>query len=550
MNIQTRLHRQVIAYLYFGLFSVFLIGFSGFQIYKSHQATLDDSKATIDSYISISETGIRATIGSIDVLLKQILHQSNNDSSKFKKISNSDLLVKREFLKPLLAIDFRTFDANGNLISSSEGAAPFNIADREFFIKHREQKNEELIVSTPMRGRSKAGNWIFTISRRVLSNSGKFLGIASATLEARLFDSFKNQIKLGSNTLFAVTTGSPPHFAYRSPDKGDFTGKPFTYHQALEPVVSGKEIKGVFETVSVNDKIRRLVGISHLKNSNMMIVIGRDYDEVMQAWWRQSLLFLAFTFLAILIAFILTWKHLKQSQAIRDHQLKLIGSSKLASLGEMSAGIAHEINNPLAIIDGISQQLYSLAGNPEKLTQKIDTIRKSVERISRIIKGLEKFSRSSERRSLGNHSLSKIAAEVLTLTDAKANRNNTSVKIVKDCGALIYCDDVEIEQVLINLISNSIDAVKDRRDNKWVKIDITENENAIVLRVTDSGTGIPEDLKYRIFEPFFTTKPVGKGTGLGLSIIKGILDEHSATIAVTSDSPNTCFEIRFPKKTI
>ena len=109
----------------------------------------------------------------------------------------------------------------------------------------------------------------------------------------------------------------------------------------------------------------------------------------------------------------------------------------------------------------------------------------------------------------------------------------------------MICDEVEIEQVLVNLINNAIDAVK-MRPERWVKVALFDDANSVVLRVTDSGSGIPENVRDKLFEPFFTTKKVGEGTGLGLSITKGILDELRATISVVADSPNTCFEIRFP----
>ena len=98
----------------------------------------------------------------------------------------------------------------------------------------------------------------------------------------------------------------------------------------------------------------------------------------------------------------------------------------------------------------------------------------------------------------------------------------------------------------MNLINNSIDAVKETPE-KWIKVEIYDESQTVVLRIIDSGSGIPENLRAKLFDPFFTTKPVGKGTGLGLSITKGILDEHKATIAVVDDVPNTCFEIKFPK---
>jgi PAS domain S-box-containing protein len=236
-----------------------------------------------------------------------------------------------------------------------------------------------------------------------------------------------------------------------------------------------------------------------------------------------------------------------QSEALLESQrLQIMHTAKLASLGEMAAGIAHEINNPLAIIASSVSLLPRYRENPEKLTSKIETITKSVGRISRIVRGLKKFSRSAEQTSLKTYQLAKIVNEAIVITEAKAKRQMTSMTFECKTQAEILCDEVEIEQVFINLISNAIDAVE-TTPNRWVQISLFEDEDSVVSRVTDSGTGIPINIRNKIFEPFFTTKDVGKGTGLGLSISKGILDEHKATIAVVADCPNTCFEIRFPK---
>ena len=105
---------------------------------------------------------------------------------------------------------------------------------------------------------------------------------------------------------------------------------------------------------------------------------------------------------------------------------------------------------------------------------------------------------------------------------------------------------VEIEQVVVNLISNGIDAVK-AQSEKWVRVEISEEGPFVILKVIDSGSGIPEKNRDKLFEPFFTTKPVGEGTGLGLSISKGILDDHSATIVLDVNGPHTAFVIRFRK---
>lgn len=231
---------------------------------------------------------------------------------------------------------------------------------------------------------------------------------------------------------------------------------------------------------------------------------------------------------------------------LENERSKSIRNSKLASLGEMSAGIAHEINNPLAIISGSAGLLAKFANNPEKLASKVETIQKSCERIARIVTSLRKFSRTGDKSNLQRNKISKIAREATVLTEAKSKRH--SVPVTLDCSSesQILCDDVEIEQVLVNLINNAIDAVK-RVPEKWVKVALFDDADSVVLRISDSGSGIPNNIRSKLFQPFFTTKKVGEGTGLGLSITKGILDEHNATISILANSPNTCFEIRLPR---
>lgn len=231
---------------------------------------------------------------------------------------------------------------------------------------------------------------------------------------------------------------------------------------------------------------------------------------------------------------------------IKYAERQFIHASKLASLGEMSAGIAHEINNPLAIILGMTRSISKVLDNPEKVSDKIDIIHKAGLRISKIISGLKKFSRSSDEKNYKKCSLSNIIEECLILTNVGSKKSETRVFFDLKANSYILCDEIEIEQVLINLITNATDAVKNL-DEKWVRIDLVSENSEVVLRVTDSGKGIPVEYQSKIFDPFFTTKMVGEGTGLGLSIIKGILDEHQATIKLDTSCFNTCFEIRFKK---
>jgi signal transduction histidine kinase len=226
---------------------------------------------------------------------------------------------------------------------------------------------------------------------------------------------------------------------------------------------------------------------------------------------------------------------------------KAIQASKLASLGEMAAGIAHEINNPLGIISGSLYGLPKVRDQEEKFSKKIATMDAAIHRIVKIVNGLRKFSRAPMPRELKMHSLSTIIEETLVLTGTRSKQKNVSVKIPDPCALQVHCDPIEIEQVLINLINNAIDAAAETPD-PWVEINLDETRDSVIVSVRDSGPGISPEIEEKLFQPFFTTKPVGSGTGLGLSICKGIVDAHQASISLNRNDTHTCFEIRFPKK--
>ncbi len=237
-----------------------------------------------------------------------------------------------------------------------------------------------------------------------------------------------------------------------------------------------------------------------------------------------------------------------KSRELDVERAKSIHTAKLASLGEMSAGIAHEINNPLAIITGTLSILEKSRSDENKFQERVEKIARATTRIERIVLGLRKFSRSSEESVKKLEDLNMIIQESVLLINAKAKQNFVEIKIETNGKALVLVDLIEIEQVLVNLLSNGIDAVKNLQE-KWVKIVTQETQSEVIVRIFDSGNGISKEVEDKLFLPFFTTKPVGEGTGLGLSISKGILDQHGAKFLLNRDFVNTCFEIRFPKPT-
>ncbi len=243
---------------------------------------------------------------------------------------------------------------------------------------------------------------------------------------------------------------------------------------------------------------------------------------------------------------------------LKHTQAQLMQSAKLASLGEMATGIAHEINQPLSIIKFISQSI--ILKSDEGMIQKVDNsvqadllkIEMQIERIKRIIDHLRVFARKSENLNLTIFDL-KVALEDTFMFVAQQLKN-IGIKIEMNLpreSIFINADKMQIEQVFLNIISNARDAMEknpiDKEKIFSIDAKLIEN-NYIEIKFSDTGGGIPEKIRDNIFEPFFTTKDIGQGTGLGLSISYGIIQNAGGEISFeVQEGTGTTFIIKLPK---
>lgn len=221
-------------------------------------------------------------------------------------------------------------------------------------------------------------------------------------------------------------------------------------------------------------------------------------------------------------------------------------NAKMASLGEMYAGISHEVNNPLTIIKTSLEILKKQIHDPVKIKNKIETIEKAIFRISKIISALKIFSKTSEKNEKQVFCLNDLIKNSLIFLESKADFSSTELKCIFSNSIMFNCNKTEIEQLIFNFVSNSIEAIKTIQ-NRWIEIHLFEDNSDIVLQIVDSGAPISVEIEEKIFQPFFTTKPIGEGTGLGLSVCKGILENHMASCKLNRSFKTTCFEIRFKK---
>lgn len=239
-------------------------------------------------------------------------------------------------------------------------------------------------------------------------------------------------------------------------------------------------------------------------------------------------------------------------EKMKQQSIQLASQTRLSSLGEMAGNIAHEINGPLGIILGYADELLeNVKGDVvekdevEFFAQKIHD---NVIRISKIIKGLKSISRNASDDPYVETPLIEIINDSVELCKQRMiNRGANLVlgDIPKD--VVLECRGTQLSQVVLNLLNNAADAVSELQD-RWVKLEVQDNTENILVIVTDSGKGIPEEVQKKMFEAYFTTKKVGHGTGLGLSISRRIVESHNGTFVIDNSFPNTRMVITLPKK--
>ncbi|MBN8536716.1 MAG: MASE1 domain-containing protein [Deltaproteobacteria bacterium] len=242
---------------------------------------------------------------------------------------------------------------------------------------------------------------------------------------------------------------------------------------------------------------------------------------------------------------------LNSQEKVRKQESKIVESSKMASLGEMASSIAHEINNPLSIINGKAYQIVrhcsveKLEDQRNKIEQDANKILSTVDRIVTIIKGLRQISRDASNDPMKSLNMDLLVEETLSFCKHRFYNSDVQLRVQINFHQDLICRGTEISQVLLNLLNNSFDAVINLPE-KWVEIKVDRASNWIEISITDSGSGISKEIQNKIFQPFFTTKEVGKGTGLGLSISKGIIESHQGQFFLDETSPHTRFVIRLP----
>jgi two-component system C4-dicarboxylate transport sensor histidine kinase DctB len=220
---------------------------------------------------------------------------------------------------------------------------------------------------------------------------------------------------------------------------------------------------------------------------------------------------------------------------LRRTQEELIQSSKLSALGRLSAGLSHELNQPLTAIRTYAEngRAFLQRNETQRTLVNLGSIVEMCERMARIIRNLRSYARDEVPEARPVNLMAPIR-NALNLLDAELRKSRIAVELdAAGDGPMVMGGDVRLQQVFVNLISNAIDAMKDM-PLRWLRIAVEPAHNDIVITVSDSGRGIAVEDLNRVFDPFFTTKEIGQGTGLGLSITYGIVKQFGGDIAAAN----------------
>lgn len=407
-----------------------------------------------------------------------------------------------------------------------------SLADGRWF----ERKSEPLIVDGIVKGRI----WFFRdITREKkdfeqISDQGGLLSTILSSIPHCILWKNLNLEVIGCNDMFCVEAGL---------SREEILGKKDSHFIKEEFVVEYSK--------SCDLKVLRS-GIPTIDEAETLTIDGVTRDFITS---RVPLKHHNGVIFGIMIVFTDVTLIKLNEKALKEKEAQLVHASQLSSLGEMAAGIAHEINNPLAIIKASTKYLNKMIDknnlDPLAFRDTCAEINTTVERIAAIIVGLKNISRKADHTENPSFCFHDVFQDVLSVACERLKQNEIELRTSfteEEAKIKVKANRVQISQVMVNLLNNSIDALEDLRvDKKWIDLRIDTVGDQITLRISDAGPGIPVEIRKEMFKPFYTTKDVGKGTGIGLSISKSIIENAGGKFYYDENSANTAFVVEFKK---
>jgi two-component system NtrC family sensor kinase len=503
-------------------------------------------------------------------------HSQNIDAFLYDRLGDLRVLARSSSLSELQDRDYLSFrlrllreEFGGSFVDlglvDDQGrqvayAGPFNLAEADYAQADWFEKtlHREDYISDVFDGLRGAPHFIVAVRQ--------FLGgrqwILRATLDFQAFNTLVEGLVVGrsgfafilnrrgefqTNVRYQVLKGREPYLAFLNSPQADRLGP----HKAAH-----------MEEHTDEDGLKWLVAMSPLKNGQWVLCFQQKAEDaflVLTRAWRFAMLAILGGSLAIIAAaWFIASKITSNVRAVdrekEEMNEKIMETDRLASIGELAAGIAHEINNPVAImieeagwIDDLLEDEDSAAvKNLKELLRASRQIKTQGIRCKEITHKLLSFARKTDPKII-DVNLNKVVNDTIGMIRQKSRWSH--VRLEKNLSTnlpAVAASPSELQQVIFNLLGNAVDAMDAK--GGVVTVSTAPVENSVLLEVADTGRGIPPAILERIFDPFFTTKPVGRGTGLGLSICFGIIDKLGGDISVRSTTgQGSVFTVKLPR---
>ena len=501
---------------------------------------------------------------SIDIFLEEKLMDIRllAKTNRFEELTDEVILnqkfneLQRAFDRSF--VDLGVVDHQGRQIAY---AGPFELTGVDYSSAQWFQQaiNKPFFISDVFKGMRSAPHFIVSVRQ----DSGGKQWILRATIDFGEFNNLVEFLRIGE-------TG----FAFILNSAGQFQTKPIANVNTDELIALFSKKSGLAERSylltrkSSPDEVEVISAMAPLKGGDWIMIIQQDAADAfsdLKQTQRIVLFFILIGGLGIIVASLVVSNRLvnrisqadtEKELAVRKEEMmsqQVIETGKLASVGELAAGIAHEINNPVAIMieeagwieDLLEEEDLTGSENEKELYRALAQIRTQGRRCKEITHKLLSFARKTDTRIV-EISITDLLKEIAYLSSQRAKYSNVEIRTrFEENLPLIPASETEMQQVFLNLVNNALDAME--KTGGIITLGAKRTGNDIIVTVSDNGPGIADANLARIFDPFYTTKPVGKGTGLGLSICYGIIKKIGGDINVRSTKgEGAAFELRFP----